>query len=153
MDETPHWNKRVVVGIDGSADAIRALRLAAEEAVLRDAQLDVVHVWSPPYAGSPLGGIVVPVHEDEYRDIHHDLLDKAVDSVMRGLDKRPRHVDRLLIKDASAARTLLQTAKGADLLVVGSRGRGGFTGLLLGSVSQQCVHHAHCPVMVVHAFD
>ena len=149
MTDDPAIQGRVVVGVDGSVEATYALLAAAEEAVLRHAQLDIIHVWSPPVAGSPIGPITIPLHEDEYRAAHGDLLDTAVDALLERMPVQPERVERILAKDTSVARTLLGAAKGADLLVVGSRGRGGFTGLVLGSVSQQCVHHASCPVLVV----
>lgn len=142
--------RRVVVGIDSSAGADQALREAAHEAVLRRAELDVVHVWSPPLDVRPFGGMARPTDSETDERTARRLLDQRVDGVIGRLDRRPRRIERILVADRSPARMLVDTAKGADLLVVGSRGRDGFAGLLLGSVSQHCIHHATCPVMVVH---
>ena len=65
------------------------------------------------------------------------------------MDSRPARL-QATVADGSPAKTLLQISEGARMLVVGSRGHGGFTGLLLGSVSAACTEHAHCPVLVVH---
>jgi nucleotide-binding universal stress UspA family protein len=148
---TATYGPRVVVGIDGSAQADRALREAAHEAVLRHASLDVVHVWSPPVNVGPFGAVAMPTAMEASEAVARRLLDARVEAVIGRLDQRPSRVERILVADHSPARMLLEAAKGADLLVVGSRGRGGFAGLLLGSVSQQCVHHAPCPVLVVEA--
>lgn len=150
---TTSYGPRVVVGIDGSAQADRALREAAHQAVLRHAELDVVHVWSPPVGVGSLGAVATPSDMEASETVARQLLDARVEAVVGRLDQRPSRVERILVADHSPARLLIETAKGADLLVVGSRGRGGFAGLLLGSVSQQCVHHAPCPVLVVHATD
>src|SRR5690606_20853392 len=73
---------------------------------------------------------------------------KTLEEVCGSVDTRGVVVNQI-VQEGPAARCLLDSAKGADLLVVGSRGRGGFTGLLLGSVSQQCAHHAPCPLVIV----
>jgi nucleotide-binding universal stress UspA family protein len=137
---------RVVVGVDGSDHSRRALRWAIGAAALRDAVLDVVHAYDYMAVVMPIGmapGIDRETLEKESRK----LLEQMVEPELRAASRRP--VDATLVPEpASAARALIDTAIGADLLVVGSRGRGGVRGLI-GSVSQQCVHHAPCPVVVV----
>jgi nucleotide-binding universal stress UspA family protein len=139
----------IVVGIDGSAAADAALAWALAEARLREARLLVAHAWSVPvlaYA-SPYGGAAATTGIVEAsRKAAHDLVDAALERHdAEGID-----VERAVVEGAPAT-ALLDAAADADLLVLGSRGHGGFTGLLLGSVSQQCAHHARCPVVIVRA--
>jgi nucleotide-binding universal stress UspA family protein len=138
--------ERIVVGVDGSQGARRALGWAVDEAMLHNARLEVVHVWHYPYLpASPLGAAPAPPLY-EFEDEARRTLDRAVDSVdTSGLATPP---ERVLITNGAAA-ALIDVAKGADLIVVGSRGRGGFAGLLLGSVSQELAHHSPCPVVIV----
>lgn len=142
--------QRIVVGIDGSENSMRALHWALDEARVRQAQLDVVHVWQHfPYIPMPY---VAPEGDASLhtRAAALSLLNEAAD----GLDQRGLMVpvERILV-DGGTAENLLEIAKGADLLVVGSRGRGGFTALLLGSVSQQVAHYAPCPVVIIPKAD
>jgi nucleotide-binding universal stress UspA family protein len=146
----PNSIPRVVVGVDGSPEADAALREAVVEAALRQAELDVVHVWTPPYSVGPIGAMAVPVDVEACEEAADQVLERSIERNLRPGEPQPKQIERILVRDHSVARRLVEIAKGADLLVVGSRGHGGFTGLLLGSVSQQCVHHAPCPVMVVH---
>ena len=145
----------VVVGVDGSAGANAALRWAATEARLRETRLRVVHAWSFSYVmGVELGGgylvgatgATPDVDIGNRRRAAAQLLDHAIGQ----LPVEEREAERVLI-EGTAAEALVSAATERDLLVVGSRGRGGFVGLLLGSVSQQCAHHAPCPVVIVHA--
>lgn len=136
----------IVVGVDGSQGALRALRWAAREARLRGAALRPVTAFAFEEAVG-VAGARWPV--ETYADIQHRAklvqeaaLEQAADD-LAGVAVDPQVVF------GPAARVLLDAATGSDLLVVGSRGRGGFTGLLLGSVSGQCVTHAPCPVVVV----
>jgi nucleotide-binding universal stress UspA family protein len=135
----------IVVGVDGSEGGQAALRFAAEEAALRGAKLRVVCVWQVPTAA--YGGVrgVAANHvlgESRARDIAAQALKEAtrlepsVDRESHAALGQPAHV-------------LVQESQEADLLVVGSRGLGGFKSLLLGSVGQQCIHHAACPVVVI----
>jgi nucleotide-binding universal stress UspA family protein len=139
--------QRLVVGVDGSEHARRALEWALEEARLRDARLDVVYAWEPPLVvgfGTLAGGRTEP-EGTSYENAARSLLDETVAAIRT--EDRPA-IEKTVVH-GSAARALLEAAKGADLIVVGSRGRGGFAGLLLGSVSQQVVQHAPCPVVIV----
>lgn len=145
--------RRVVVGVDGSADSALALEEAAKEADMRHVRLDVVHVWHPPYVVGPLGAVALLSEEGPLRDAAASLLEAIVDGGLAHLPRRPERVEKILVKGHDTARILVDAAKGAEVLVVGSRGLGGFAGLLLGSVSQQCAHHATCPVLLVHAPD
>ena len=142
--------ERIVVGIDGSEGSRRALAWALEEALCRRAALRVVYVWS---AQNPTRtpGMRTP-YEDSINGVErerHDaesLLDRelaVVGAASTGLD-----VERVAVCGA-AVPTLVEAAEGSRLLVVGSRGLGGFSSLTLGSVSQQCAHHARCPVVIV----
>jgi nucleotide-binding universal stress UspA family protein len=137
---------RIVVGIDGSEHGDAALRFAVEEARRRDAELEVVLAWElPAIIGAP--GVWVPIEGAE--SLMKEPRTELDGTIARVLGEKP-DVDlvRSTPKNTPAA-ALLEAAKDADLLVVGSRGRGGFKGLLLGSVSQQCAQHAPCPVVIV----
>lgn len=137
--------QRIVVGIDGSEPSRRALEWAVAEARLRGAAVQAVHAWSLPFVGAAPYAALEP---SALREGAQSTLEAVVDGVdEQGL---PEPVERLLV-EGPAARSLLDVADGAELIVVGSRGHGGFTGLLLGSVSQQVTHHAPCPVVIVPA--
>lgn len=134
----------VVVGVDGSKSSSTALEWAAKDAKARGATLKVVHAWEVPAFGyGPYDG---PTDWSGWRDDAARNLDEQVNAVL-GDDTGIDIVRE--VKEGSAARVLLDEAAEADLLVVGSRGRGGFAGLLLGSVSAQLAHHAPCPVTIV----
>jgi nucleotide-binding universal stress UspA family protein len=137
---------RIVVGVDGSEHARRALEWAVEEAGRRDATIDAVHAYRslPYFPGMEFGYVAPPPKEKLEAEALQRLLE-----VIEGLHTDVP-VDPIVIDD-SAARALIDTARGAELLVVGSRGFGGFKGLLLGSTSLQVVTHAPCPVVVVPA--
>lgn len=142
-DPAPVRGGRVVAGIDGSARSLDALRWAAAEARARDADLEIVHAWRlPPMAAPPVYAVLPDVSAME--DAGRAVLDAALaDPALAGL-----RVDTHPTND-SAARALLERARDARLLVVGTRGLGRVTGTLLGSVSRQLLHHAPCPVVVI----
>jgi nucleotide-binding universal stress UspA family protein len=137
---------RIVVGVDNSEGSRRALEWAVDEATRRGAHVEAVHVWHFPYV-PPAPGIALSVlGDEEFEAEARRQLNDSVDPIdARAL---PEPIERVLLCDGTVT-ALLERAKGADLLVVGSRGRGGFAGLLLGSVSQEVSHHAPCPVVIV----
>lgn len=134
---------RIVVGVDGSAQSRVALELGIEQARLRDGVVEVVHTWTPKmYGAAPDAGYVAYVDEDGEAE-SRELMDGAMADVPDDVSVEP-----IVIKGPVAA-SLIRHARGADLLVVGSRGRGGFKGLLMGSTSHQVTSYASCPVLVV----
>ncbi len=138
---------RIVVGIDGSDGGQEALRWAYEQATLRDADLEVVVAWD--FVAKWAVGYNPEWPED--RDhLEHDAITVADKAVSQLLDGRPKPPWLTVVAvQGMPAYVLTERARGADLLVVGSRGRGGFAKLLLGSVSNACVHHASCPIVVI----
>jgi nucleotide-binding universal stress UspA family protein len=137
---------RIVVGVDGSAAADAALRWAVRQAELTSGSVDAVITWEYPASMAGYGMAPVPDYDDSaFREIAEKTLTEAVSNVV---DPASEVRVRLQVVEGNAAEMLLTAARGAGLLVVGSRGHGGFAGALLGSVSQHCVHHAHCPVVV-----
>ncbi len=137
--------QRIVVGVDDSQGARAALRWARDEAVLRSARLEVVTVWVPPWAH----GFNAQWEQD--RQWFETQAAELVDKLIAELDHVPEsvHPRGVEVTADGPAFGLLSAAEGADLLVVGARGRGGFASLLVGSVAAQVVHHAPCPVVVV----
>ncbi len=133
----------IVVGVDGSETSRRALRWAVDEARLRNAAVRAVHAWQYPvesaWAGAPV---------DLYDRLEQAAEEKLESIVMEEAEEDTDAIERVLVSGSPAA-SLVEASAGAELLVVGSRGLGGFKGLLLGSVGQQCVHHAGCPVVVI----
>jgi nucleotide-binding universal stress UspA family protein len=138
---------RIVVGVDDSAGAAAALRWALDEARLRQATLDVMHAWQPFIPMTLPGAVTSEPGRDNLEAAARNLVTKVVDDVVGPGD--PPVTVRVEIGEGSPADVLVKVAGDADLSVVGSRGRGGFAGLLLGSVSQQVAHHAPCPVAIV----
>lgn len=139
---------RIVVGVDGSDLSHRALEWALDAARVHGAAVEVVHTWAMPYgAGSPFIGVfdATPVEE-----IAHRTLDAAIESA--DTDGLSSPLTRK-VTGGSAATAILEAAEHADLVVVGSRGLGGFKGAVLGSVSNQVAHRASCAVVVVPPTD
>ncbi len=137
----------IVVGVDGSADSMAALRFAAAEAALRDAKLRVVCAWHIPAAVYAGGWAPSVDRTSGFDTTAHEVASRALSEVAR---QQPAVSCESRIVEGQATEVLLWESEDADLLVVGSRGLGGFKSLLLGSVSQQVVHHARCPVVIVH---
>jgi nucleotide-binding universal stress UspA family protein len=135
-----------VVGVDGSQHAQVALVRAAEEARRRGDRLRVVTVWHLPAlaygAGFAAAGLDPRIIEDAAREsLEHAV--RELGAAAEGLEIETR------LREGQPADVLVEEAADADLLVVGSRGHGGFAGLLLGSVSHQCALHAPCAVLIV----
>ena len=144
---------RIVVGVDGSDESAAALRWAVEEAKLRDAGVEAVHAWSYiPMTTAADSGLVPMSWTDstEMMDATHDAAARVAEQQVESVLGAGHGVAvRLVQGDASDA--LLESAKGADLLVVGNRGRGALKEVLLGSTSGRVADHAPCPVVVVRA--
>ena len=140
--------KVIVVGVDGSKSSRAALSWAYDEATHHGASLTVISTWhppalpmTPPYGSIPPEGYVSQPKRDAL-----DLLQKLV----ADLEERNPPVDvRTAVEEGNPSEVLIERSKEADLMVVGSRGHGGFAGMLLGSVSQHLVAHAECPVVIV----
>ena len=140
----------IVVGIDGSDGSREALRFAAAEATLRNEHLRVVSAWHVPtalYAGAG-SGFVAPVEEEDLSGAAQRAAEAELADVLG-----PDSGAELVMREGNAAHVLIEESQNATMLVVGSRGHGGFTGLLIGSVGQQCAAHARCPVVIVHGTE
>ncbi len=136
---------RIVVGIDGSPQAARALAWAYDEARLRGCALQVIYSFPAlvSYAGTT-------AHE-YYPQVEHEA-EEVFSRALAALPEDDVPVERTLLSGNPAGH-LVEASRGATLLVIGSRGFGGFRGMLLGSVSMHCVHHAYCPVAVIRTED
>ena len=141
---------RIVVGVEGSAGSRAALRWAIEEARFRHGVVEVVTAYLPTYVPAAPDFGYVPLDPIDLVDEVRKMQDEIIESVSAEVDTAGVEIRRQLLKGRSAD-TLISAAEGADMLVVGNRGRGGFRGLLLGSVSQQIAHHATCPVVIIRA--
>ncbi|CNF99122.1 UspA domain-containing protein [Mycobacterium tuberculosis] len=130
----------VVVGYDGSGHSEAAVRWAAEEARLRGAPLTVVHAWD---AFTAVGPMAIPV-----ADLRAAAQEIATEGAKLAREVTGADAHAALGRGGSTT-ALLEAASDADLVVVGSRGRGGFTGLVLGSTGLELAEHAPCPVVVV----
>lgn len=136
------FNGHIVVGVDGSESSIEAFRFAVRTAKAFGTSLKAVATWSYP-AGAEVAMLAGWSPEEDAREI----LETAARAVFG--DARPAWFSSET-KPGLAARALIEESVGAEMLVLGSRGHGGFVGLLLGSVSAACAEHAHCPVLIVH---
>jgi len=146
--------RRIVVGTDGSEHSRAALDWAWDEATLWHASLDVVHAWLYPYAYGHRITVSEPV-ELVKLDAGH-LLDHEVSELRARKHKGTGDGDVELhahLIEGSPSEVILREGKDADLIVVGSRGRGGFLSLMLGSVAHQVSNHATCAVVVVRSPD
>lgn len=160
----------IVVGVDGSKQCVAALEWAADQARARNAVLHVVNVYrahedANPYDVGGAGGesgVAFQEHtaqkaadwRDEHNRHEEEQARTKVDRMVAELSTRaPDDVTTATVASRKPARALLEAAQGADALVVGTRGRGGFAGLVLGSVSQQIAGHAPCPLVIVPSPD
>jgi nucleotide-binding universal stress UspA family protein len=136
----------MVVGVDGSTEAARALDWALAEAKMRGSRLVVVRAWDYPVFAFGGGLAAAGVSREEFERAARESLDAVIDHLLTGevaIERRCIH--------GPAAQALMAEAERvrASLLVVGSRGHGGFAGLLLGSVSATLAHHAPCPLVII----
>jgi nucleotide-binding universal stress UspA family protein len=143
----------IVVGVDGSAPSLAALRWAAEEAKLRDARLVALHAWAfiPPAPLAEPGLAPIPAADLAGQlEAQKEAAEAEFAAAIEGAfpEGPPVEIERQLTEN-DAAEALEGAAKSADLVVVGSRGRSGIAAALLGSVSRHVVDHAACPVVVL----
>jgi nucleotide-binding universal stress UspA family protein len=133
--------RRIVVGVDGSACSKAALSWAVRQARLTGAAVEAVIAWEYPYTFGYLMPVVTDV--DYEKLAAQQVADAVAEAAGHGVEIRSTVVE------GNPAKVLLDASAGAELLVVGNRGHGGFVEALLGSVGQHCVHHAACPVVVI----
>jgi nucleotide-binding universal stress UspA family protein len=147
-EDSSQHTQLVVVGVDGSPSSVLALKWATNYATTTGARLRAVLAWHFPAAAGPAPvGVAPEVISDEVRSDMSAALAKAVAEGAPGME-----VDQV-VGYGHPVQILVDESAKADLLVVGSRGHGAFTGMLVGSVSIHCVTHAHCPVVVIRGLD
>jgi len=141
--------RRIVVGVEGSGYARAALIWALEEAHHRGAVIEVVTCYSPTYvpAAPDLG--YVPLDSFDLAAEVEKMQGEVIESAVEASDFGDEVEVRRVLQKGRPADTLMTAAEGATMLVVGNRGRGGFAGLRLGSVSQAIAHHSPCPLVIV----
>jgi nucleotide-binding universal stress UspA family protein len=137
---------KIVVGVDGSSHSEKALQWAAHLGATFGAEIVAVAAWDYP---ASIGWASVPDEWHPDQDMEK-VLKETLDSVFG--DHLPATL-RTVVREGGAAKVLLDESKGATMLIVGSRGHGGFAGLLLGSVSTNVAEHAGCPVLVIHGHN
>lgn len=135
--------KPIIVGIDGSEDSVRALKWAAQYARLVDAPLVGLVAWDL----EPVYGYMAMTNWETAESVEREAREVLADALRRALGHDAQIEERSV--RGHPAKMLVEASEDAQLVVVGSRGRGGFTGMLLGSVSQHVVTHARCPVIVM----
>jgi nucleotide-binding universal stress UspA family protein len=138
----------ITVGIDGSHDAHRALEWSMREAAARHVPLTVLTVHDVPVSGWTGGPIILPADEPALEKLRQAAEEAVAKAAAQLGESKPASV-RVHAVNGFPAQELIEASRDADLLVVGSRGGGGFARLLLGSISDHVMHHAHCPVVVV----
>ena len=145
MTTEPEAGRRIVVGVDGSAPSKAALAWAVRQARLTGATVEAIIAWQYP---APYGYTMpaAPEINYDYGQIAAEVIAGTIAEVC-GQDEPVKVISRVV--EGNAAQVLLDASARAELLVVGSRGHGGFFEALLGSVGQHCVHHATCPVVVI----
>jgi nucleotide-binding universal stress UspA family protein len=139
---------RIVAGVDGSPSSVSALRWAVRQAGLTGAAVDAVIAWHYPVVAAGAYGAAPMVTAGGF-DFTENAEKVLADAISAAVDPASGVPVRGHTAEGNPAQVLLDASDGADLLVVGSRGHGGFAEALLGSVGQHCVHHAHCPVVVI----
>jgi len=138
---------RIVVGVDGSPVSRAALKWAVRQAELTGGTVEAVVAWHYP---AMVGGYAwAPVSVLDNTDFSEIAAKALNDAVAETVDPASKVRVSTSVQEGNAAQVLLDAADGADLLVVGSRGHGGFTSALLGSVSQHCALHARCPIVII----
>jgi nucleotide-binding universal stress UspA family protein len=138
----------ITVGIDGSAHSTRALEWAIKEAAVRHAPVPVLTVHTVPMSGWTGNPITLPQDAEDQEKAQQAAEEMTLKATSQLGAAQPSSVTVRAIS-GFPAQALIDASRTADLMVVGSRGAGGFTRLIIGSVSSQVVHHAHCPVVVV----
>lgn len=135
---------KILVGVDGSESSLDALHRAAQIATATNAPLEAIITWQYPVAFDTYYTTIEPwsPREDAQR-----VLAAATEQAFHGSPPE-RFSERVI--EGPAARVLIEQSRDASMLVLGTRGHGGFAGLLLGSVSSACAGHAHCPVLIMH---
>lgn len=140
------WMGRIVVGVEDIDSSSEMVEFAMDEAARLDTGLIIVHCLPPPLTVTAMPGPVMPYDDTELVAAEEV---RFVEAVARWADKRPEVSVTAHFSRRPPAWLLVEVSTSARLVVVGSRGRGGFTGLLLGSVSRQLLHHAACPMAVI----
>ena len=148
MSEQQGSGRRIVVGVDGSPSSRTALAWAVRQAELTGTSVDAITAWHYPvmvggYAWAPVSAL------DESADFAAIAATELNNTISQTVAPDSLVKISTSVQEGNAAQVLLEAADGADLLVVGSRGHGGFAGALLGSVSQHCAHHAPCPLVII----
>jgi nucleotide-binding universal stress UspA family protein len=148
IDQESVQDRRIVVGVDNSAGSAEALRWALAHARLTGGSVDAVTAWQvPPMYAYAYGWTPTGIDDAGIIRYAEKTLAETV-AQAQGEDDHPVPVTTRVM-EGPAAQVLLDAGKGAELMVLGSRGHGAFAGMLLGSVSQHCVQHATCPTVVI----
>jgi nucleotide-binding universal stress UspA family protein len=152
MTEQQSSAGRILVGVDGSPSSVAALRWAVRQAGLTGGSVEAITAWQSP----TLVGLGVSFAEVDSASGDDNRIRDAAENVLRtaiAAAEAPGVHVKAEIGEGSPAQLLLDAAQGADMVVVGSRGHGGFAGTLLGSVGQALAQHAPCPVLIIRGVE